>query len=197
MHQSSAVLNVKFTLRGTRAVHRWCARTANTPSAGTAWNLWTMTFSWSTMTKGRVETNWGTPGRLLSGTEHRLWESLLDLACSCWLPPPSFFWPLRLSSAASASAAKAMTTHYRPKTHHQSWSGEPLRGWAIFFSFSPLYILFLPPALSASFFGSSLHRPPAALGSIALHERGMVEKRPDNLAQWEMQGQRSEEVRLV
>lgn len=39
-HQSSAVLNVKSTSRGTRAVHRWCARTANTPSAGTVWSLW-------------------------------------------------------------------------------------------------------------------------------------------------------------
>lgn len=37
-----------------------------------------MTFSWSTMTKGPVETNWATPGRLLSGTEHR-WESHLSL----------------------------------------------------------------------------------------------------------------------
>lgn len=39
-HQSSAVPNVKFTSRGTRAARRWCARTANTPSAGTVWSPW-------------------------------------------------------------------------------------------------------------------------------------------------------------
>lgn len=33
------------------------------------------------------------------------------------------------------------------------WSGEPLQGWVIFFfPFSTLYILVLPPALSASYF---------------------------------------------
>lgn len=39
-HRSSAVPNVKCTSRGTRAVHRWCARTANMPSAGTVWSPW-------------------------------------------------------------------------------------------------------------------------------------------------------------
>lgn len=163
MHQSSAVLNVKFTLRGTRAVHRWCARTASMPSAGTVWSPWMMTFSWSTMTKGPVETNWGTPGRPLSGTEHRLWESLLALAFSCWLPLPSSSWPLPSYSAASASAAKAMMTHCQPKKHHLSWHREPLQGWAyLFLSFFTPFTFFSPSHQLwklSSFLGSTCTSP--------------------------------------
>lgn len=181
MHQSSAVLNVKFTLRGTRAVHRWCARTASMPSAGTVWSPWMMTFSWSTMTKGPVETNWGTPGRPLSGTEHRLWESLLALAFSCWLPLPSSSWPLPSSSAASASAAKAMMTHCQPKKHHPSWHREPLQGCArLFLSFFTPFTFFFPSHQLWELFLFWAEPAPAqaALGSIALHEGGMAEKRP-------------------
>lgn len=174
MHQSSAVLNVKFTLRGTRAVHRWCARTASMPSAGTVWSPWMMTFSWSTMTKGPVETNWGTPGRPLSGTEHRLWESLLALAFSCWLPLPSSSWPLPSYSAASASAAKAMMTHCQPKKHHPSWHREPLQGWAYLFLsfFTPFTFFFSHPTSFESFllFWAQPAPAQAAWGSIALHE---------------------------
>lgn len=46
-----------------------------------------MTFFWSTMTKGRAETNWATPGRPSSGTEHR-WEIRLSHIHSEPLPPP-------------------------------------------------------------------------------------------------------------
>lgn len=46
-----------------------------------------MTFSWSTMTKGPVGTNWATPGRPLSGTEHR-WETHLLFTPLLSLPPP-------------------------------------------------------------------------------------------------------------
>lgn len=38
--RSSAVPSAKFTSRGTRAAHRWCARTANMLSAGTVWSPW-------------------------------------------------------------------------------------------------------------------------------------------------------------
>lgn len=111
----------------------------------------------------------------------RLWESLLALAFSCWLPLPSSSWPLPSSSAASASAAKAMMTHCQPKKHHPSWHREPLQGWAYLFLsfFTPFTFFSIPPALRALFFFWAEPAPAqAALGSIALHEGGMAEKRP-------------------
>lgn len=93
----------------------------------------------------------------------RLWESLLALAFSCWLPLPSSSWPLPSYSAASASAAKAMMTHCQPKKHHLSWHREPLQGWAYLFLsfFTPFTFFFpIPPALKAFFFfGLNLHQP--------------------------------------
>lgn len=112
----------------------------------------------------------------------RLWESLLALAFSCWLPLPSSSWPLPSYSAASASAAKAMMTHCQPKKHHLSWHREPLQGWAYLFLsfFTPFTFFFpIPPALKAFFFfWAQLAPAQAAWGSIALHEGGMAEKRP-------------------
>lgn len=200
MHQSSAVLNVKFTLRGTRAVHRWCARTASMPSAGTVWSPWMMTFSWSTMTKGPVETNWGTPGRPLSGTEHRLWESLLALAFSCWLPLPSSSWPLPSSSAASASAAKAMMTHCQPKKHHPSWHREPLQGWAhLFLSFFTPFTFFfsIPPELY-SFLGWTCTSPSRfGIHCSAWGRHGRKATLHVYLEGERCRGQRSVDMRLV
>lgn len=94
----------------------------------------------------------------------RLWESLLALAFSCWLPLPSSSWPLPSYSAASASAAKAMMTHCQPKKHHLSWHREPLQGWAyLFLSFFTPFTFFFSPSHQlwklSSFLGSTCTSP--------------------------------------
>ena len=45
----------------------------------------------------------------------RLWAFLQDLGCCSWWPHLSYFWPLPLYFAASASAVKVMTTRYPPR----------------------------------------------------------------------------------
>lgn len=91
----------------------------------------------------------------------RLWGFSPALACSCWLPPHSSFWPLPLCSAASASAAKATTTLCQPK--HAVGAGAESRftdDQPSFFSFSTL-LGSLPPTSFERFifFGLSLHQP--------------------------------------
>ena len=107
--------------------------------------------------------------------------SSLASACSCSLPPPSFSWPLPSSSAASASAAKATTTPCQPK--HANRRAErratPRMGHPIFSFFTPLYVLFLPPALSAFifFWAENVHQPPGRFGiHRSAWERGMAGK---------------------
>lgn len=128
----------------------------------------------------------------------RLWGFSLASACSCWLPPRSSFWPLPLCSAASASAAKATTTHCQLKHDVRTGAESRFKDGPSFFPF------FNPFTFSSSHQLWALHifwaepaPAPAASGSIALHERGMVEKRPCTLAWRQVQGERSEEVRLV
>lgn len=112
----------------------------------------------------------------------RLWESLLALAFSCWLPLPSSSWPLPSYSAASASAAKAMMTHCQPKkkTSELARGAASRMGLSIFVLFHPFYIFFSHPTSFESFllFWAQPVPAQAAWGSIALHEGGMAEKRP-------------------
>ena len=83
-----------------------------------------MTFSWSTMTKGLVVTNWATPGLLLSGTEHRWAPLSLSISLSlsfpfflCSLPPslcpilPLFLSFLYPHTHADRTSALQWPTH--------------------------------------------------------------------------------------
>lgn len=117
---SSAAPSARSTSSGMKAAHRWCAGTASTPSAGTALSLWTMISSWSTTIKDPAGTSWAIPGLLWSGIGHRSWAFLLDLGSCSWWPRLSCSWPLHLYFAASASAVKAMTTHYPPRGRHDA-----------------------------------------------------------------------------
>lgn len=66
-----------------------------------------------------------------------------------------------------------MTTLCQPKHIVRGKSGDPLQGWAVFFSFSPLCIVYLPPALSASFYRLNLHQPwPLGLHRSAWEKNG-------------------------
>lgn len=83
----------------------------------------------------------------------RSWGSSLASVCSCWLPPPSSFWPLPSSSAANASAAKATTTHCQPNHAIRAGAESRFKDGPSFFPFHPFYVpLFLPPAFERFIF---------------------------------------------